>query len=55
MSDKFEHSSVNYRKGTATKRCALCTMFRTDPIRCTAVKPPIEKDGLCDIFKRKGS
>ncbi len=54
MAEKFDHSSVNYRDGTKTRRCEFCTMFRP-PASCTDVKSPIRPDGVCDIFKRKAA
>lgn len=50
MDNKFAHSSVNYRDGSAGRKCALCVYFKA-PDACSKVKPPIKPGGVCDIFK----
>ena len=55
MSDvrqKASKAEANYRKGSANKRCELCTMFRP-PQDCTAVKGDISRNGVCDYFRRR--
>lgn len=50
--EKQTKEEVNYRTGSATKQCRMCTMFRR-PYSCTDVKGTILPSGVCDIFDRK--
>lgn len=52
LHDKSTKETSNYREGNEEKRCGNCTMFRS-PHECTAVKGYIEREALCDYFKRR--
>jgi len=54
MAEKASKALVNYRLGTVSRRCELCTMFRP-PSSCTAVEGRISPIDLCDYFKRQPS
>jgi hypothetical protein len=54
MAEKATKAHANYREGSPTKHCGLCTMFRP-PHGCTAVKGTIEPTDVCDYFKRAAS
>jgi len=49
---KATHAQANYRVGTLDKCCANCTMF-TPPHNCSAIDNPVEKNMLCDYFKKR--
>lgn len=49
---KTTKEGANYRQGTPTRKCALCTMFRP-PHGCTAVLGTIRPQDVCDFFRRK--
>lgn len=51
MAEKATKSEAHYRKGSPSKHCGLCTMFRP-PHDCTAVDGTIEPTDVCDYFKR---
>jgi hypothetical protein len=56
---KKTHAAVNYRTGTASKHCQICSMYISrketkGAPRCTAVQDPIQPSGVCNIFERKG-
>lgn len=54
MSAKVTKDSVNYRKGTAARRCADCTMFTPSRGACSLVAGFISPEMVCDKFDRKG-
>ena len=49
---KATKHEADYRIGTPTNHCKLCTMFRP-PHGCTSVLGKISPQGLCDYFERK--
>lgn len=49
---KATKEKANYRDGTPTRRCGLCTMYRP-PGSCTAVQGAISRSKLCDYFERR--
>lgn len=49
---KAAKAKANYRYGTASRKCSLCSMFRP-PHSCTAVLGEISPSALCDYFERK--
>lgn len=51
---RVSQAEANYRRGSADKACALCTMFRP-PGSCTKVAGEISPRGVCDYFERKGA
>jgi len=51
MAEKATKATANYRKGSPSKHCGLCSMFRP-PADCTAVKGDISPTDLCDYFRR---
>lgn len=52
VSGKLSKSSVNYGPGAPTRKCELCTMFRS-PASCTLVAGMIDRSDVCDRFDRK--
>lgn len=49
---KASKGEVDYRIGSNTRKCVLCTMFR-EPDKCTAVQGKISKGTVCDLFEHK--
>lgn len=47
---KASKKTANYRAGTKSRHCGICTMF-VAPHGCTAVNGRIDPDDLCDYFK----
>ncbi len=53
MADKVSKASVNYRLATSSERCDNCSMYRTDPKRCTLVAGKIRPQDTCDEWEPK--
>jgi hypothetical protein len=50
VATKVSKQAVNYRRGTARKRCGGCTMF-IEPDGCTHVAGSISPQGVCDAYE----
>lgn len=50
---KVTKSSVNYRRGTTTKRCGTCAMFHARTNSCDLVAGVITSPSLCDKWIKK--
>jgi|ETNvirnome_2_130_1030620.scaffolds.fasta_scaffold38673_2 hypothetical protein len=48
--DKFPKPEVKYQDGKAPNLCVNCNYF-INPAACEFVRGPIQKDGLCLIFR----
>lgn len=53
MKPTVSKSSVNFRSGTAAKRCGNCVMFHPRQHACDLVKGVIRSDDVCDRWQKK--
>jgi hypothetical protein len=52
MAEKASKAEVNYREGTRSRHCGICTKFEP-PHACRHVAGKIEASDVCDRFVRK--
>lgn len=49
MAAMLSQDSVNYREAEGSSKCGGCKFFSKG--QCMYVEPPIDPEGLCDIFQ----
>ena len=49
MAVLLTQDSVNYREAEGSSKCETCKFFQGG--NCLYVEPPIDPEGLCDIFQ----
>lgn len=49
---KRAHKSVSYGHGMVKAHCGICVHFKP-PHDCELVRPPVSREGWCELFKRK--